>query len=306
MKSVFFVGLLCLVSAYIDGPKTLYPGYVINYKTPKNKGDDHYTYFPITGIDPSVPTNLVLGLDIETNNPISPEAQIRMGTRTVPSFTGSPVFSSYPTDTTTIANITNNLYWLSSKANCANSVASTCYDNVEAEVSAWTQLPSPNNTHWPYMMIDQRRTAKFSIPSGAWVYFWLLITNDNLDSNGVFSLYMGCQFWSNGDNSAVQMSIYDYNDDWPTGPGNTSVALARDFYPRDRQQKDDWIQPSPSSLKTGIFKVGAQNTISNTGAKFTVKVGFNKPPVQAANLNASFNRFGFLILIATCIMMLKH
>eukprot|EP00456_Euglypha_rotunda_P033169 TRINITY_DN2572_c0_g1_i4.p1 TRINITY_DN2572_c0_g1~~TRINITY_DN2572_c0_g1_i4.p1 ORF type:complete len:160 (-),score=25.26 TRINITY_DN2572_c0_g1_i4:145-624(-) len=151
------------------------------------------------------------------------------------------------------------------------------------------------------MMIDQRRTAKFDITSPNWIYFWLLVTNENLQG-GIFELYLGVQFWDNGGSSSVQMSVYDWEDPWPTATDNSSLLLARDYYPRTRYQNDDWIQKNPTPLTVGRWKLGAQSTIVGDNARFTVKVGFNKPPVQAANLNASFHHVGILALILVCLL----
>jgi len=260
---------------------------------------DHIANYSIT---------LTLGLSISYTVK-SPQELVYMSSRTLPGFTGQTVFTSYPTDKQAFHNQTNDILWLAAKANCptVNGVP-TCKDSVEAEISLWTTYSTDGTAHWPpYTLIDQRRTAKFNIPQWTWVYFWLTVTNDNLDTNGGFNLYMGVQFYADGSSSAVQMSIYAPQDNWPTGNNtNTTASTALDYYPKDPFQKNDWIQPSPTPLKTGLYKIGAQNTI-NQAAQFTIKCGFNKPPVQSANLNASFSPIGLLTLILLCIMVhMKH
>jgi hypothetical protein len=302
MKSAWFLGfLLCLVSGSISGDKTLYPGYVVNFKTPKNKDDGHYIYFPLTGLDdPTTPVNLLMKLAIDTKSSPSPLAKVYMNARTLPTG-GTPIFDDFPSDTTTYPNASNNVFWITNTADCTNAVYPTCYETVEAEVGALTVLPSDVFAHWPpYAMLNQRRTAKMDIKAGTWLYFWLLVTDTVLTKDGTFGLYMGVQFWSDGEDSTVQMSVYNWVKNWPSGSDNSSLANARDYYPRSRSQKDDWIQPSPTPLEVGIYKVGAQAI--GQKAQFTVKVGFNEPPKQAANLSVSFHRLGLLALISMCIL----
>jgi len=303
-----FIGLLSLslISASLsDGLDTLYPGYVINYNTPKDKADDHFASMPISGVGPETGNVICATMGLSINAAVStfpPQESIYISNRTLPTFQGNPVVKN-DGDSTHLFNYTNGYYWLGAVANCENEDVSTCHDSVEAEVSLWTTYNNDTSYHWPpYQLLNQRRTAKFNLAYTDWIYFWLTVTNDDLDSNGVFNLYMGCQFYSDGEDSAVQTSAWPPTAPWPNTTGNgTDNALY--YYPLDPSQKNGWIVSSPWALKVGMWKIAAQNTINNA-AKFTIKVGFNSPPVQGANMNASLNRVGLLTLIALCIM--KH
>jgi hypothetical protein len=306
------IGLLLFayVSAKLsDGLATLYPGYVINFKTPKNKVDDHYAFVPLTtvGADTNYLIAMKWGLHIDAAVGLLPPTEyVYLSNRNTPSFASNELIlnnNNNEDDSKTSYNMTNSYYWLGGRADCTGTV-STCKNDVEAEVSLWTVLNNDTSYHWPpYQIRDQRRTAKFTLPYQKWLYFWLTVTNDNLDSNGIFNLYLGVQFYGGtGSSSAVQMSRWKPTDPWPTAAINGSQG-SLDHYPLSPLQKDDWIQEAPWAIEVGMWKVAAQSTVNND-AKFTVKAGFNAPPKQAAVVNASFNRFGLLALVTLCIM--KH
>jgi len=191
-------------------------------------------------------------------------------------------------------NVTNNYFYLSSYADCTGTIP-RCKDSVDAEVTCFL-LTNPTLAYYPIQMLNQRRTGKLTLPVGqSWVYYWLVITNDLFDAQGQFLLYLGTQFWGSGAGEGVQMWIYNWKDGYPNGTGNPNVAVS--FFPNP-PQTGDWISPG-IPLPEAVYYIGARNS-ETVNAYFTNKVGFNSPPVQAANVNASCSRFGLLALILIC------
>jgi len=269
--------------------------------------DSHYAFVPLTAVGGdtgySITATFGLSIDSALGAITDPFEYVYLTNRTLPQFLASEQILQVSGTTNSKKNFTNGMYWMGAKADCGTGTVQTCKDNVEAEISFWTFLNNASTTHWPpYTLYDQRRTAKFSLAYQKWLYFWLTVTNNNLDSNGVFNLYLGVQFFSDGSDSAVQMSLWKPTDPWPTATVN-GTAGAEEFYPLSPSQKNNWILEAPWPIPVGMWKIAAQTTVNNQ-AQFTVKAGFNKAPTQAANLNASFNRVGFLTLVTLCIM--KH
>jgi len=287
----FLFSCLCLGALASIDNGILYPGYVVNFQTPDNTVDFRYAAIPVT-LTEGNPLNLTLGLAIDAFNPLSPPKDYIRIQRYNPPYNNSvsPVLTNDGDKAVAVQGVTDGFWFLSSESSCGTG---QCHDSVDAEVSAW--LYRPDGTHYMYQLLNQRRTAKFNIPYPSWIYYWLLVTNNDLDSSGQFFLYLGTQFYSNNANSGVQMFVNPMS----VGCPNTTVGTPGMYWPLSAI-KGGWIQSEqPLSLTVGTYCVGAANMFTTT-AQFTNKVGFNAPPIQAANLNASFSRFGLLVLILIC------
>jgi len=279
---------------------TLNPGYVANFVTSKNQWDSQFTMVPVVGTGTAAWNTLDLRCNLSISSAINPlqkpKDEIRVAALAPPINNESLpyILDTDQSSAIAVANVTDGYYFFSSKADCSGTVE-TCNDNVEAEVSCYL-VYNMNVSHFPYQMINQRRTGKFQLLAPNWVHYWLVITSDLLDANGLFNLYLGTQFWQ-GSDSGVQMFVNYGRAGYPTGPsGSTDLNIAAAFYPT-ASQHGDWISP-PLPLKVGIYYVGAMNSYPGTTAYFTNKVGFNQPPTQAANPHASLSRFGLLAVVS--------
>jgi len=305
MRSLLLFVVVALVSG---GPDTgiLYPGYVVNYNVDKNTLDSRFTFLPIVDINPSDGVTLVLDMHVEAITGASPTSEIRWKQWTTPQdpidlpiLTGGTNGDSYE-----VQNVTSDNYFLSVKSSCTGT---TCGDIVETSISAYTYRTNVSNSWPPFQLLDQRRTAKFTLNSKTWLYFWLAVTDSLLTNILKMNLYLGVQFWNSGSSSSIQVVIYNDSPTWPTGTVNVTLdPLAKYYYPIDPNQRNDWVMSTPLPLDPGLYQVCFFNPLANQ-AKFTTKNGFNKPPLQAANLNASWNPLGLLALVLMCITaILKH
>jgi hypothetical protein len=297
--------LVALVSANVDGPGVLYPGYVANWNIPEGKLDPEYAFLAVTGIDATTPSDLVLTLTV-TNEINPPTVEIRMKAQATPLSSDTPILSDDDTASRTYTDTTNQVYFLSAKALCTTS-SSLCEDVAEAELAALTRPLGSTTKYWPpFEMLDQRRTAKFVLTSPDWLYFWFAATDDRIVGS-YLKLYIGCQFYDDKDQSGVQVSVYADASPWPTSAtGDTAGSLDR--YPVDFAQRGNWVMgndqndPQPFQLSAGLYKLAFFNTQGAIQqAKFTIKTGFNKPPTQAGNLNASFSRPWLVTLIVLAV-----
>lgn len=282
------------------------PGYITNFKTAKNQPDGAYPVIPVVGVCNNS-LSLKLSLSIGSTLGITPNDEIRIAERKVPDNFSAPYVMHSDGQSYSMANVQDGEYFLSSFADCGSGVSTTCHDNVEAEVTVQL-LYTGTSTHFAYEVLNQRRTSKFNLDPNSWQYFWLAVTNDLL-VNGVFDLYIGIQFYSNKDNSGVAVYVYDTEDGLPTGQGSTTIAKAYGPQPGGNSWTGDWTKDQysrPNRLYVGTFNVGALNTKSGVQAQYTMKDGFNAPPVQAASFT-TYSRLGLLsLLFFSCLWNLKN
>jgi hypothetical protein len=309
MTTLLLWCFVALVSANVDFG-ILVPGYVANYDVKPSTEDARYTNIPIRLIKPSDGVTLRVELDVENNQPPGAVAksQVHWKQWSIPNDndiqildggTGGAMHDE--------PNVSSTDYFLNMKSLCTSG---TCGSVIETALSAITYV-NTSTAYWywpPFELLDQRRTAKFTLVPKTWLYFWLAATDDLLVSAGRLNLYTGIQFWAGSTSqNQIQNVVYDDNITWPSGTMNVTMDPGVKFsYPTDLNQKGDWISPSPFPLGPGLWQVCFFNPLTSN-ARFTVKVGFNKPPTQAANLNASLNPLGFIALILICITaILKH
>jgi hypothetical protein len=310
MKFILFSCVLCvLVSATIDGDSTLYPGYVVNYDTPRGSGgtattDIAYAVLAITGIDPGTPVNLTVAMKIiDANSGSTPSSTVRWEADARPGLGSTVILGPGETDSYPVTNASNGYYFLSVTASCAGQL---CDNSIQTEISAWT--PSYAKQNWPpYAVLPQRRTARFTVAYQSYLYFWLAVTDNYVKTNRRMKLYIRVDFTADKDNSGVQALAFNDNAAWPTATANVTLGSVA-AYPDFLTDKGNWAMgdgadsPAPFALGAGLFQICFFNPVSGHPAQFTTKYGFNEPAKDAAQLIASTNLIGLIALSLACIV----
>eukprot|EP00456_Euglypha_rotunda_P062089 TRINITY_DN520_c0_g1_i6.p1 TRINITY_DN520_c0_g1~~TRINITY_DN520_c0_g1_i6.p1 ORF type:complete len:252 (+),score=36.29 TRINITY_DN520_c0_g1_i6:171-926(+) len=247
---------------------------------------------------------------IEANPGSTPSATIRWQPNTIPTELNSEVILG-PTgssDSYVNENTTNEFYFLSVTASCSGT---TCDNTISTEISAWT--PSYSQQNWPpYMVIAQRRTAKYYVAYQKYLYFWLAVTDDLVKKNRKMKLYIRVDFNTDESGSAIQaLAFTDTSGSWPSAVNNVTIGAVA-YYPEFvATTKGDWSMgdgsndPLPFLLSPGLYQICFFNPISGHPAQFTMKYGFNEPAKDAAPLTASMNLVGFIVLSLACIVAQK-
>jgi len=189
-------------------------------------------------------------------------------------FTTSAWLGGSPGEQGTNEWLANGVYYIALKPSCPGT-ASCISGKVNVELSCYAY----NGTNFiPVHLVNNRRTARYHLSAGQFMYFWFTVEPQDVQKDGSFTFYLSVSLWQ-GMNSKVQVFINHESTGWPK-----SATIGNDFtYPLVPQAGSYlWsAQPLTQGVYYGaIYGVSYEKSTIDSGSDIgiAIKAGYNQAP----------------------------